>query len=111
MNRLESAYGRLLEALALAACALIFGMTLMICADVLLRNVRIVPGMVGTRLGERDLGGDALPHHACSPRRGCCARASTSASTSSCARCRRRVGWIFEWLVDALGLACCALIA
>ena len=47
MNRLESAYGRLLEVLALAACGLIFGMTLMICADVLLRNVRIVPGLAG----------------------------------------------------------------
>ena len=47
MNRLESAYGRLLELLALAACALIFGMTLMICADVLLRNVRIIPGLAG----------------------------------------------------------------
>ena len=47
MQKLESAYGRLLEFLALAGCALIFGMTLMICADVFLRNVRIVPGMVG----------------------------------------------------------------
>ena len=47
MQRVETAYGRLLEVMALAACALIFGMTLMICADVLLRNVRVVPGMVG----------------------------------------------------------------
>ena len=47
MQRLESAYGRLLEILALAGCALIFCMTLMICADVLLRNVRIVPGWLG----------------------------------------------------------------
>src|SRR5688500_20411593 len=47
MQKLENAYGRLLEVLALAGCALIFGMTLMICADVFLRNVRIVPGMVG----------------------------------------------------------------
>ena len=47
MQRLEAAYGRLLELLALAACALILGMTLMICADVLLRNVRIVPGLAG----------------------------------------------------------------
>src|SRR5262249_10473698 len=47
MNRLEAAYGRLLEGLGLVACALIFGMTLMICADVLLRNVRLVPGLAG----------------------------------------------------------------
>ena len=47
MQRFEAAYGRVLDALALIACALILGMTLMICADVFLRNVRIVPGLVG----------------------------------------------------------------
>ena len=47
MDRLEAAYGKLLEALAFVASALIFGMTLMICADVLLRNVRIIPGLAG----------------------------------------------------------------
>ena len=47
MQALERGYGRLLEVFAAAACALILGMTLMICADVFLRNVRIVPGMVG----------------------------------------------------------------
>ena len=47
MQRLEAVYGRVLEALALVACALILGMTLMICADVLLRNVRLVPGLAG----------------------------------------------------------------
>ena len=47
MRRFEAAYGRLLDALALIACALIFGMTLMICADVFLRNVRVIPSLVG----------------------------------------------------------------
>jgi hypothetical protein len=47
MQKLENVYGRLLEVLALADCALILSMTLMICADVFLRNVRVVPGMVG----------------------------------------------------------------
>ena len=47
MDRIDAAYGRFLEGLAVVACALIFGMSLMICADVFLRNVRIVPGMVG----------------------------------------------------------------
>src|SRR6266853_752418 len=63
MDRLEAAYGKILEAFALAACALVFGMTLMICADVLLRNAP------------------------------------------------KQVGWIFEWVVDVLGLACCLFIA
>src|ERR1043166_9658740 len=39
MERAEDAYGRILEASALVACALVFAMTLMICADVLLRAV------------------------------------------------------------------------
>ena len=39
MERASALYGRLLEALALAACALLFFMMLVICADVLLRNV------------------------------------------------------------------------
>ena len=83
-------------------------MMLVICADVLLRNVRIVPGMRGIAVGQRPVGGMPLPHHAARRRRGCCARASTSASTSCCARSRRASAWYCEWLVDLLGLACCA---
>ena len=45
MQRFEAAYGRLLDALALIACALVLAMTLMICADVLLRNTSLVPGL------------------------------------------------------------------
>ena len=47
MERLSELYGRLLAALALAACALLFLMMLMICANVLLRNVVLVPGLRG----------------------------------------------------------------
>ena len=39
MDRVSALYGKLLEGLALVACALLFLMMLMICADVLLRNV------------------------------------------------------------------------
>ncbi len=44
MNRLSELYGKLLNFLGLIACALLFAMMLMICADVLLRNVPI-PGL------------------------------------------------------------------
>jgi TRAP-type transport system small permease protein len=47
VQRFEAVYGRVLDALALIACALILGMTLMICADVFLRNTRVLPGLVG----------------------------------------------------------------
>ena len=45
MALLSHAWGKVLEAFALAACALLGVMTLMICADVLLRNVALIPGV------------------------------------------------------------------
>lgn len=47
MSRLSSIYGRLLGGLALAGCGVLFAMMLLICGDVLLRNVRLVPGVYG----------------------------------------------------------------
>ncbi len=47
IEKLSAAWGRLLSACAFAACAIVLLMTLMICADVLLRNVRLIPGLQG----------------------------------------------------------------
>src|SRR2546428_13196004 len=109
MQRLESAYGRALEVLALAACALIFGMTLMICADVLLRNVRLVPGMVGlawsNEISEAMLYLVTMLTAPWLLRRGQHIRVDIVLRAVP-----PRVGWAFEWAVDALGLACCAAI-
>jgi TRAP-type transport system small permease protein len=110
MARLESAYGRLLEVLALAACALIFGMMLMICADVFLRNVRIVPGMVGiewaNEISEGMLYLIALLTAPWLMRRGQHIRVDVLLRAVP-----PRLGWGLEWLVDALAMACCAIIA
>ena len=110
MARLESAYGRLLEVLALAACALIFGMMLMICADVFLRNVRIVPGMVGiewaNEISEAMLYLVALLTAPWLMRRGQHIRVDVLLRAVP-----PRLGWGLEWLVDALAMACCAIIA
>jgi TRAP-type C4-dicarboxylate transport system permease small subunit len=110
MARLESAYGRLLEVLALAACALIFGMMLMICADVFLRNVRIVPGMVGiewaNEISEAMLYLIALLTAPWLMRRGQHIRVDVLLRAVP-----PRLGWGLEWLVDALAMACCAIIA
>ena len=110
MDRLEAAYGRLLEAFALAACALVFGMTLMICADVLLRNVRIVPGVAGlawsNEVSEAML---YLVTMLAAPwllRRGQHIRVDIVLRAVP-----KQVGWIFEWMVDIMGLACCLIIA
>ena len=110
MQKLERAYGRLLELLALAGCALIFGMTLMICADVFLRNVRIVPGMVGlawaNEISEAMLYLITLLTAPWLMRKGQHIRVDIILRAVPPA-----VGWMFEWIVDLLALACCAVIA
>jgi len=110
MEKLESAYGRLLEVFALAACALILGMMLMICADVFLRNVRIVPGMVGiewaNEISEAMLYLIALLTAPWLMRRGQHIRVDVLLRAVP-----PRLGWGLEWLVDALAMACCAIIA
>ena len=110
MDRLEAAYGKLLEAFALAAYALVFGMTLMICADVLLRNVRVVPGVAGLEWSnEISEGALYLVTMLTAPwllRRGQHIRVDIVLRMVP-----KQVGWIFEWVVDVLGLACCLFIA
>jgi TRAP-type C4-dicarboxylate transport system permease small subunit len=110
MDRLEAAYGKLLEALALAACALVFGMTLMICADVLLRNVRIVPGLVGlewsNEISEAMLYLITMLTAPWLLRKGQHIRVDIVLRAVP-----KRVGWVFEWIVDVLGLASCLVIA
>ncbi len=110
MHRLEAAYGKLLEGFALVACALVFGMTLMICADVLLRNVRIVPGLAGlewaNEISEAMLYLITMLTAPWLLRRGQHIRVDIVLRAVP-----RQVGWLMEWAVDVLGLTCCALIA
>ena len=110
MQGLERAYGRLLEWLAYAGCALILAMTLMICADVLLRNVRIIPGVAGlewsNEISEAMLYLVTMLTAPWLLRRGQHIRVDIVLRAVP-----KSVGWAMEWAVDALGLACCALIA
>jgi TRAP-type C4-dicarboxylate transport system permease small subunit len=110
MDRVEAAYGRLLEALAFVACALILGMTLMICADVLLRNVRLLPGIAGlewsNEISEAMLYLVTMLTAPWLLRRGQHIRVDIVLRAVP-----KRLGWAFEWVVDLLGLACCAAIA
>jgi len=110
MPAIDRAYGRLLEVFAVAACALILGMTLMICADVLLRNVRVVPGVAGlawaNEISEAMLFLVTLLTAPWLLRRGQHIRVDIVLRAVP-----PRVGWLFEWAVDLLGLGCCALIA
>jgi len=110
VQAIERAYGRLLEVFAAAACALILGMTLMICADVLLRNVRVVPGLAGlawaNEISEAMLFLVTLLTAPWLLRRGQHIRVDIVLRAVP-----PRVGWFFEWAVDLLGLGCCAIIA
>ncbi len=110
MDRVARAYGRLLEALATLGCAVILAMTLMICADVLLRNVRIVPGVYGlawaNEVSEAMLYLVTLLVAPWLLRQGQHIRVDIVLRAVP-----KRLGWVFEWIADALGFACCAVIA
>lgn len=109
MERFDRAWGRLLEAFALGACALIAAMTLMICLDVLLRNVPLVPDVQGlawsNELSETGL---YLLTMLAAPwllREGKHIRIDIVLRVLP-----KRVGWACEWLSDVIALACCVCV-
>jgi len=110
MDGAARAYGRLLEALALLGCAVIFAMTVMICADVLLRNVRIIPGVYGlawaNEISEAMLYLVTLLTAPWLLRQGQHIRVDIVLRAVP-----PGLGWIFEWIADAMGLACCLVIS
>src|SRR6267154_6484135 len=110
METLSHCYGKLLNGLALLACAILFLMTVMICADVLLRNVRLVPGVNGlafaNEVSEAALYLITMLTAPWLLRRGQHIRVDIVLRMVP-----ERLGWIFEWVVDVLGLACCLFIA
>jgi len=103
-------FGRLLEALALLGCAVIFLMTLMICADVLLRNVRIVPGVHGIAWANEV--SEAMLYLVTMLTAPWLLRQGQHIRVDILLRAvPARLGWYFEWIADTLGLACCVVIA
>ena len=109
MQKAEHAYGRLLEALALAGCALVLGMMLIICADVLLRNVRIIPGMVGlewaNEISEAMLYLITMLAAPWLLRRGQHIRVDILLRAIP-----QRAAWCCEWATDAIALVCCLVM-
>jgi TRAP-type transport system small permease protein len=110
MQRLSAAFGRLLDTVALAACALLFLMTLMICADVLLRNVPLIPGVQGlawsNEVSEAMLYLITMLTAPWLLRRGQHIRVDIVLRAIP-----KRWGWYCEWLCDCLALACCLAMA
>ena len=110
MERLSAAYGRLLAGLALAGCAVLLLMMLVICLDVLLRNVRIVRGMLGVpwanEVTEYALYFITMLTAPWLLRQGQHIRIDVLLRAIP-----RRLAWYCEWAVDATALLCCLTMA
>ena len=110
MERASSAFGKLLEALALLGCAVILLMTLMICADVLLRNVRVIPGVYGIAWANEV--SEAMLYLVTMLTAPWLLRQGQHIRVDIVLRAvPPRLGWVFEWISDSLGLVCCLMIA
>jgi TRAP-type C4-dicarboxylate transport system permease small subunit len=102
MATLSDRYGRLLEALALLACLLLLAMTLLIGADVLLRNIGLGGIAPSNELSEDIiylvtlLAAPALLRQGQHIRVDIVLRALPG-----------KLAWLLEWLGDILGLICC----
>lgn len=110
MQRLAELYGRLLTGLALVGCAVLLLMMLVICVDVLLRNLRIVPGMLGVpwanEATEYALYFITMLVAPWLLRRGLHIRVDVLLRVMP-----RRLAWYCEWAVDLIALLCCGVIA
>ncbi len=110
METLSHWYGKLLNGLALLACAILFLMTVMICADVLLRNVRLVPGVSGLAFAnEVSEAALFLVTMLTAPwllRQGRHIRVDVILRIVP-----KRLGWYCEWASDFFALLCCLVMA
>jgi TRAP-type transport system small permease protein len=110
MERLSIAFGRLLSALALVGCAVLFAMMVVIVADVLLRNVRVIPGVHSVfwanEVTEYALYLITLLTAPWLLRRGQHIRVDIVLRVIP-----PRLAWYSEWLCDLAALACCVVIA
>jgi TRAP-type C4-dicarboxylate transport system permease small subunit len=109
-HRISVQYGRLLEGLALAGCAVLFLMMLVVCADVLLRNVRLVPGLLGVpwanEVTEYALYLITMLTAPYLLRQGQHIRVDVLLRALP-----RRLAWYCEWAADLIALVCCLVIA
>jgi TRAP-type C4-dicarboxylate transport system permease small subunit len=110
MQNISVLYGRLLSGLALLGCAVLFAMMVVICVDVLLRNVRIVPGVYSVvwanEVTEYALYLITLLTAPWLLRRGQHIRVDIVLRVIP-----RRIAWYCEWLCDLTAFMVCIVIA
>jgi TRAP-type C4-dicarboxylate transport system permease small subunit len=109
VDRLSAQFGRLLEVLAALGCALVFLMMLVICVDVLLRNVALLPSMRGlgwaNDLTEASLYLTTMLAAPWLLRRGQHIRVDIVLRAIP-----KRPAWYCEWIADFVALACCLVM-
>jgi TRAP-type transport system small permease protein len=109
LDRLESNYGRVLDALAYLACLLALAMMVVICADVFVRNVPIIPSL-RTIPGSNELSEYVLYFITMliAPwllRKGQHIRVDILLRVIP-----RGLAYLSEWLVDLIALFCCLIL-
>ena len=109
-SRVSHAYGRLLAALALGGCAVMFAMMLVIVADVALRNLAL-PGLPrgldwSNEVSELMLYLTTVLVAPWLLRQGQHIRVDILLTALP-----PRLAWCLEWVGDAMGLACCLFMA
>ena len=106
LDRLSASYGKVLEALAWLACVMVLAMVLMICTDVLLRNVALIPSMRGldwsNDLTEAMLWLITMCAAPWILRRGQHIRVDIVLRAIP-----KPMAWYCEWFADGVGLFCC----
>ena len=104
MQRLSDLYGRLLDTMLAIACVLLLGMTLLIGADVLLRNVGAGGIPPSNELSEYGLYLSTILAAPGLLRRGQHIRVDIVLQMM-----RPRLAWYFEWIGDVVDILCCFL--
>ena len=104
MQRLSDLYGCLLDTMLAIACVLLLGMTLLIGADVLLRNVGAGGIPPSNELSEYGLYLSTILAAPGLLRRGQHIRVDIVLQMM-----RPRLAWYFEWIGDVVGILCCFL--
>lgn len=102
MERLSQLYGQLLEGMLLLACALLFGMTVLIGLDVLLRNVGLGGIPPSNELSEYGLYLTTILAAPGLLRKGMHIRVDIVLRLLP-----PKVAWLLEWVGDIVGIICC----
>ena len=106
LDRFSAAFGRLLEVLAWLACVMVFAMVIVICLDVLLRNVALIPSMRGLDWSN-DLT-EAMLYLITMCAAPWILRQGQHIRVDIILRAiPKRTAWYCEWFADVVGLFCC----